>query len=264
MYFYSQNLTDSYPNKTGKLMSMWRHGRCWLRKNRSDYRGRELHCEWGFGKFSQFCHIKINFGEGDSNDAVNVSISIPHLFYVYIGIDKIFRCKECQAGVSIYDNSILFYPLSYTNESNSRDPWYRKSIYWNFPWKYEWYKTEVLSLDKSTTIWQEVVGDRKGLEERNIASKTVSATYPYRYVRKNGEIQDVNATIYVDRITHRMKWFPFIKKSWTGIDVRFNKEVGDGVDSWKGGCTGCSYNLLETETPEQCLRRMEIERKFER
>ena len=61
-----------------------------------------------------------------------------------------------------------------------------------------------------------------------------------------------------------MKWFPFIKRYWTSIDVRFDNEIGEGVDTWKGGCTGCSYNLLEDETPEQCLRRMEIERKFER
>ena len=33
-------------------------------------------------------------------------------------------------------------------------------------------------------------------------------------------------------------------------------------DSWKGGCTGCSYDMIEGETIKACLGRMERERKF--
>ena len=40
------------------------------------------------------------------------------------------------------------------------------------------------------------------------------------------------------------------------------KEVGKKKGSWKGGCIGCSYDSKPGETPEECLKRMEKERKF--
>jgi hypothetical protein len=44
--------------------------------------------------------------------------------------------------------------------------------------------------------------------------------------------------------------------------IEFNDEVGERTGSWKGGTLGCGYNLLPNETPLECLRRMEKERKF--
>ncbi len=64
------------------------------------------------------------------------------------------------------------------------------------------------------------------------------------------------------RMTHHRKWLPFLKRVVTSIDVTFNDEVGERSGSYNGGCIGCGYDLLTNETPEQCLRRMEMERKF--
>jgi hypothetical protein len=92
-----------------------------------------------------------------------------------------------------------------------------------------------------------------------------SAGYPYRYVLKSGEVQDRIATVTVDEMEWRQHWLQWTRlfaKVRRCIGVDFNGEVGERSGSWKGGCTGCSYELRPGETPEQCLRRMEAERKF--
>jgi hypothetical protein len=92
-------------------------------------------------------------------------------------------------------------------------------------------------------------------------------TYPYRYLLRSGEVQQRTATIYVERREWRLRWL-----RWTRvgrdvqhyIDVAFSDEVGEGTGSWKGGTVGCSYDLRPGETPVECLRRMENERRFTR
>jgi len=46
------------------------------------------------------------------------------------------------------------------------------------------------------------------------------------------------------------------------LSGKLSKEVGKEKGSWKGGCVGCSYEILPNETPLECLKRMEKERKF--
>lgn len=90
----------------------------------------------------------------------------------------------------------------------------------------------------------------------------------YRYILKNGEVQERVAKYYVGerewrwRIFHPLAIGP--KKVSRTINIDFDKEVGEGTGSWKGGCLGCGYEMLPGETPEQTLRRMERERKFSR
>jgi hypothetical protein len=87
---------------------------------------------------------------------------------------------------------------------------------------------------------------------------------PYRYVLQSGEIQNCTATISVEEREWRWRWFPWlpIGKVARSIDVAFSAEVGERAGSWKGGCIGCGYDLRHDETPEECLARMERERKF--
>lgn len=75
----------------------------------------------------------------------------------------------------------------------------------------------------------------------------------------------VNATIRVEEMEWRpvsMQWTSLFSKIRKSIEIEFDKEVGVRKGSWKGGCIGCSYELLPNETPLECLRRMESERKF--
>lgn len=134
------------------------------------------------------------------------------------------------------------------------------------PWNLEWVRTSTLMKDGSW--FNETPGNRKswsGSDEgsyewlnKNKWQETHSFTDSY-----DGTV--VNATISVEEMEWRPFWF-----QWTGlfkftrrsIDVQFDKEVGERKGSWKGGTVGCGYRLLPNETPLDCLRRMEKERKF--
>lgn len=86
-------------------------------------------------------------------------------------------------------------------------------------------------------------------------------THAYRYNLRSGEVQERTATIKPERRIWTRPWLPY-KKERRYIDVEFSAEVGERSGSWKGGCTGCSYEMLPTDTPLTALRRMETERKF--
>jgi hypothetical protein len=90
---------------------------------------------------------------------------------------------------------------------------------------------------------------------------TEPETHPYTYTLRSGEVQHRTATIKVERRTWTRWWLPF-KRVSRSIDVEFSGEVGERSGSWKGGCTGCGFPMLASETPVQALRRMEATRKF--
>lgn len=144
----------------------------------------------------------------------------------------------------------------------------------HMPWEMDWYRTStLLNNDK----W---FHETKGSRIRHFSSREDSKmyggwewlqenrfkeTFDYTYKLNNGEIQYRKATVSVKEYEHRPRWFKWTKlftKVSRSISIEFDKEVGEQTGSWKGGCTGCFYNLLPNETPEQCLRRMEKERKF--
>lgn len=89
--------------------------------------------------------------------------------------------------------------------------------------------------------------------------------HPYHYLLRSGEKQDRIATVHVERMTWRLRWLRWtstFQKTRHYIDVSFNEEIGERCGSWKGGTVGCSYDLKPNETPGECLRRMEQERRF--
>lgn len=89
-------------------------------------------------------------------------------------------------------------------------------------------------------------------------------THPYTYTLANGEVQNRTAKCTVERRKWHRKWCPWLTTERQVIDIEFDDEVGEGFGSWKGGVTGCSYDMLPSETIESCLRRMEATRKFKR
>ncbi|AXH68391.1 hypothetical protein [Vibrio phage R01] len=84
----------------------------------------------------------------------------------------------------------------------------------------------------------------------------------YTYTLESGEVQNRIATCFRERRQWHRKWLPFLKKVNVAINIDFNDEVGERSGTWKGGTMGCGYDMLPGETVEQCLRRMEKERKF--
>lgn len=139
--------------------------------------------------------------------------------------------------------------------------WGKWCKYWDFPYiGKEWNRTEIFDVDGNLKFIERK-GDR---EESYEISNKIKKSYPYRYFLKNGEIQEREARVHISNMVWKRKWFPFLEVNKKCIDIDFSDEVGEGTGEWKGGCISCSYELKEGETAEECLRRMENERKFKR
>lgn len=267
----TQNLRECSCGKP--IGSRFWHGRAWW-----NWLRREVRCEWMFGSHARGAAATITFGGGDDDSGVMLHLCIPWLFSVYFGVAGFIHCEEAQTGIAIHNGGIWFYPLSYRMKSDSKDQWWRKVYCWYFPWQYDWYSTEILEHKANIpglaeTVWEESRRDRRnqidpftGMRTREASERANSETYDYTYRLKNGEVQHRKATVYVDRVTWRMRWWPLLpfKKKRTCINVQFDQEVGEGTGSWKGGCVGCGYEMKIGETPLETLRRMESERKFSR
>jgi hypothetical protein len=141
--------------------------------------------------------------------------------------------------------------------------WGKKSLHWDFPFKaLNWFKTEIYDVGGNLKF-VETQGDERW-DERYEIQNAIKVPYSYEYIRKNGDVQNTVANVHVSKMFWKRKWFPFLVKTKTCIDVDFKDQVGEGVDDWKGGCISCGYEIKDGETPGQCLRRMERERRFER
>jgi len=90
---------------------------------------------------------------------------------------------------------------------------------------------------------------------------TEPESHPYTYTLRSGKVQNRVATIKAESRRWTRFWLPY-KMVHQSIDIEFNDEVGERSGSWKGGCIGCSYDMLPGEAPLDTLRRMERERKF--
>lgn len=266
MRIHSQNLNDA----KGKEGSKFWHGRAWFYK--STTRHDELfHVEWLFGKFARDWALTARFGDGDTDSGLTLHICVPFVFSFYFCLPRFYRCKECQLGISAHNGGIWLHTFNGRNESSSKDPWYLRSHVWYYPWNLDHHLTEILEHRANLPGHAKVVWmdnrERKFLEtydERKSAEESVSETYGYTYTLKNGDVQHRKAKVFVDRMTWRARWWPFIpiSKVQTCISVTFDQEVGEKTGSWKGGCTGCGYEMKSGETPMETLRRMERERKF--
>lgn len=151
----------------------------------------------------------------------------------------------------------------------------KKSKHISMPWNLEWYRTSYLLRQKSKFSskdfdrWaNEFKGDRQDFWDSekwgNILWKEI---HPYIYILNSGEVQERQAAITLVEREWRRKWLMWtnlFNKVVRVIDIQFNEEIGEGVGSWKGGTIGCSYEMKQGETPLDCLKRMEIVRKFER
>lgn len=148
----------------------------------------------------------------------------------------------------------------------------------HMPWSAQWVRTSILLEDGT---WAHELRSRRKVEFPNYPliepkihcsflfkiKKDVAwrETYPYRYLLRSGEFQDRQATIVVEEREWRWRWFtwlPFPRGIERSIDVSFDHEVGEKSGSWKGGVMGCGYTLRPHETPKECLKRMERDRKF--
>jgi len=189
-----------------------------------------------------------------------------------VGIGKIYLCLPFKTGINECESSrwgFYIYYHGFLSETQLVICLGEKNKYISFPWNLEWYRTSYLESwgANQPMIWlTEKKGDRKDYwDSEKWKDKFWSETHPYTYVLKSGEVQNRLATIKVEESEWRRRWLmwiPLFNQVIRSIDVEFDGEVGEGTGSWEGGTIGCGYDLKPNETPHQCLKRMEQERKF--
>lgn len=182
--------------------------------------------------------------------------------YIHLPIKTgIQDCESATWGVNIHNNTLWIYIGGGGNFEGGK-----KWITWNFPFlTKEWFRTSILLKDGS---WEhEFKNERLGERNKQFWKdewKEKQASWNYDYI-DSYDNSVIPTTIYVEEREWRPKWLQWTKLfaiTNKTIDAHFSKEVGKRKGSWKGGTIGCSYTLLPNETPLECLKRMEKERKF--
>ena len=186
--------------------------------------------------------------------------------YIHLPIKTgIQDCESAAWGFNYHDNKIWIYIGGGGNFEGGKK-W--KTL--TMPWDLTWVRTSTLL--KDGTYFNETKGKRKSYQEDK-EGKTVGS-YDWLNLNKwseshsytdNTDSTGVMATISVREMEWRplgLKWTKLFAKTRKSINIEFDVEVGREKGSWKGGVLGCSYELKGNETPLECLRRMEKERKF--
>lgn len=200
------------------------------------------------------------------------------LFFFSLTLILPFRNKwtdECDSpkwGIAFHNETFWIYRGGKGNDGGGNKWWTIDA-----PWKLEWVRTSFLRKDNT---WEhESKGQRKSFYDTKWNGILWSETYPYTYILNSNYYeadrlgkafntanrQYRQATLKVSEREWRPNWtrkIPIFRKISKSIDIEFDDEVGERTGSWKGGTIGCSYEMRKNETPEQCLRRMEIERRF--
>lgn len=187
-------------------------------------------------------------------------IWIPFIFkswgelYITLPFDSGIKesCEYNQYGFYFYGESSIFdnFIISHGKESK----------FFYMPWSLTWYRTSILLKDDT---WEhESRESRKNFYEDKWKDK--QKVWSYDYLDKY-DYTRIPTKIYIKKREWRRRWLmkvPFFNLVNTTIDVHFSKEVGSRKGSWKGGTIGCSYKLLKNEDPIECIKRMELNRKF--
>lgn len=141
--------------------------------------------------------------------------------------------------------------------------WGKKVTFFELPWTLQWVRTSILL--KDDTWVDETRENTKFFWKVGWEYLKWTAKYPYTYTKENGDIQFTYANVTVEEMEWRPKWFKWtnlFSKVRKSIKVEFEREIGESEGTYKGGVTGCGYDMLPDETPIQCLMRMQDERKF--
>lgn len=235
-----------------KLLGVWR-----INRDSIDFK-------WGyFAPRLAFQFVIHRGGYFDQRWAVSVALGYG-VFHLYLPFKTKLSegCNLPQYGIAIHNNTFWIYTGGEYDEGigqcTGNDQW----ITWDLPFfSYVFVGHWVLDENRKWAM----MGRKnvKGPEPWEFRNKGAYVEkHSYRYIRRSGEVQKRTATCTLEERKWHRKWFPFLTLTSRVIDVEFSDEVGERSGSWKGGTTGCSYEMRLGETIEGCLRRMEAERKF--
>ena len=167
-------------------------------------------------------------------------------------------CESAAWGFNYHGNTIWIYIGGGGNFSGGK-----KWKTFTMPWEYTWVRTSLLLSDQKS--WEHETPKKREsfyTDKWKDPNVVFIKTLPYLDKYDNTSLL---ATIRVEEREWRrrfLKWTKMFSKTRKTIAIEFSSEVGKRKGSWKGGCVGCSYDILPGETPFECLKRMEKERKF--
>lgn len=218
-----------------------------MKKNKWIFKSKYLifYFRWNFEISYESC------GYFDNRPRINIG-----LIFFYLTFILPFRNKweeECDPpkwGIAIHNSTFWIYRGGKGND-NGGNKWWTIDI----PFTLKWVRTSMLL---KGGLWEHSTQkDKKEFYLDKWNNIVWSEIYPFTYTLKSGETQYRQATVKVKKIEwRRIKWLPVFNKIKTTIDVEFNEEVGEETGSWKGGCTGCSYELLPNEDSIKLYRNM--------
>lgn len=167
-------------------------------------------------------------------------------------------CNLPKYGIAIHDNTLWLYTGGKYDEKLGQCTMNDQWVAWHLPFfNYEFNGHWIIDREGKYVFMG------KGMNSWDFKKTDAKiGTHPYTYTLKNGTMQNRTAIISQEKRQWHRKWFPFLKMEKVSIDVEFNDEVGERIESWKGGTIGCGYDMHPGETPLDTLRRMEKERVF--
>jgi hypothetical protein len=237
-----------------------------LKQKKDEYEPSEWYVGWHDWKF-EIVYNECGYEEG--NGELHISMFGWHSVFKFPWKSKRFPYGDCDApeyGIALHDKTFWIYRGGNGNLGGGTKWWA-----WDLPffsWVHVRHEVQcdladsdedgILKMIDYDTL-AKCEGHYVPLEE-NIHVKKYKYDFTDRY---DGEI--CPCTFWVEEREWRPKWL-----TWTGlfkkveryIEIVFEKEVGKGKGSWKGGVVGCGYDLLPGETPMNCIKRMEKEKTF--
>lgn len=236
-----------------KSKNSWR-----FRFSQNNYQN-EISWKWGLG-------LQIyKSGDGPYYYGINFHLGYPG-FYICLP----FKSNKKSDGVWDSWGFNLFGPSIHFNWGSKT-----KIFYFLFIREYGYSET----LMKDLTWYKEKakinLGNKNWVDEyQYIKDNKHKELYDYHYMLKSGEVQKAKAEISINKMVDfkkGLKWLGWPKKIRYYIDISFKEfddstkieELGERSGSWKGGVTGCSWDMRKGETAKQTLRRMQKERKFD-
>lgn len=163
----------------------------------------------------------------------------------------LYQAEYASYGISYINDTIaIYYGLDKHNNI--------KVKYIKMPWALIYIKTSILLKDELSWIDENQIGT-------NDKDKIYSNNYPFTYTLKSGEIQNVIATISINKIERRyliFKWTKLFAVENRVMHYCFSEFVGQHKCSYIKGTIGGNIEMLENETILECLDRMKTEKIF--
>lgn len=224
--------------------------------------------------------IRAPYGEvsfGSLMFALNLgSFGRPHLHIAIPGLQVFFRLPRWRIFEHLTRGPTDMERRSYGFSWRFGRDWASNEVHWNWgargrilslPWGWNKrkgdYRREYLAKDGQ---WHSHVRfPYSWVDPKDAGPEPLKVSQPYPYLTNSGEFQnDITATAHMERshMIYRVLGFPVKRVTKFSIDVNFDKEVGSERGSWKGGCTGCGYDMKPGETISETLHRMRRDRSF--